>query len=138
MTDTRTAMIANLEAQASKPGDHPVALIGDVLRRRIYSPHSYAQVRNAAVVPIVHSECETLASWFPLVWRRRERSIELVAVRGLLNDERVHPRPARALLPLILRAYPFVFDPSQPIGPDSPRMLDDVIADAPTDVGATI
>jgi hypothetical protein len=45
---------------------------------------------------------------------------------------------ARAPLPLILRAYPFVFDPSQPIGPDTPRMIDNVFADAPTDVGATI
>ncbi len=41
-------------------------------------------------------------------------------------------------LPLILHAYPFVFDPDQPIGPTSEKMLDDVFADAPTDIGATI
>jgi hypothetical protein len=109
-----------------------------VLRRRIYSPQSYAQVRNSALVPIVHSECETLASWFPLVWRRREQDLEFVALRGLLNDERTQAPAARALLPLILRAYPFVYESSRPIGPDTPRMIDDVFADAPTDVGATI
>lgn len=134
MIDSHSTILSN----SSEPGEHPVALVGDVLRRRIYSPQSYAQVRNSAVVPIVHSECEIFASWFPVVWRRREQNVEFVAVRGLLNHEQAQPRPARTLLPLILRAYPFVFDPSQPTGPDTPRMLDDVFADAPTDAGATI
>src|SRR5262252_2966503 len=133
-----STMLSDPKAQASEPGERAVALVGDVLRRRIYSPQSYAQVRNTAIVPIVHSECESLACWFPLIWRRRERNVEFVALRGLLNDDRMQPRPARTLLPLILRSYPFVFDPSQTIGPDTTRMLDDVFADAPTDAGATI
>jgi SapC len=118
--------------------ESPVALQDDVLRRRIYSPQSYAPVRNVAVVPIVHSECVALASWYPLVWQRRQRGPEFVAVRALLNDQRAQPPAARSLLPLILRAYPFVLDPDQTAGPDAGRMLDDVFADAPTDIGATI
>jgi hypothetical protein len=118
--------------------ERPIALEKDVLRRRIYAPLAYAPVRNAAVVPIVHSECLTLASWFPLVWRRRQATIEFVAIRALLNDQRAQPPAARALLPLLLHAYPFVFDPRQPVRADSPKMLDDVFADAPTDVGASI
>src|SRR5437588_8680025 len=108
MTDLRATMISDAETRPSEPGEHPVALAGDVLRRRIYSPQSYAQVRNSAVIPIVHSECETLASWFPLVWRRREQNLEFVALRGLSNDERMQAPAARALVPVILRAYPFV------------------------------
>lgn len=118
--------------------ERPIALEKDVLRRRIYAPLAYAPVRNAAVVPIVHSECLSLASWFPLVWRRRETTIEFVAIRALLNDQRAQPPAARALLPLLLHAYPFVFDPRQPFRSDSPKMLDDVFADAPTDIGASI
>jgi hypothetical protein len=118
--------------------ERPIALEKDVLRRRIYAPLAYAPVRNAAVVPIVHSECLTLASWFPLVWRRHETTIEFVAIRALLNDQRAQPPAARALLPLLLHAYPFVFDPRQPLRSDSPKMLDDVFADAPTDIGASI
>src|SRR5260221_9858478 len=95
----------------------PVVLQGEVLRRRIYSPQSYAPVRNTAVVPIVHSECATLASWFPLVWRRRQGNLAFVAIRALLNEQRAQPPAARGLLPLILRAYPFVLDPNQPPAP---------------------
>lgn len=125
-------------AGASLLRERPVALEKDVLRRRIYAPLAYAPVRNAAVVPIVHSECLTLASWFPLVWQRRQATIEFIAIRALLNDQRAQPPAARALLPLLLHAYPFVFDPRQPVRIDSLKMLDDVFADAPTDIGASI
>jgi hypothetical protein len=118
--------------------ERPIPLQKDALRRRIYAPQAYAAVRNVAVVPIVHSECGELASWFPLVWRRGQERNEFVAVRALLNDQRAQPPAARGLLPLILHAYPFVLDPNQPAGPNTQRMLDDVFADAPTDVGASI
>ena len=118
--------------------ESPVVLQDEVLRRRIYSPQSYALARNTAVIPIVHSECATLVSWFPLVWQRQQGNLEFVAIRALLNEQRAQPPAARGLLPLILRAYPFVLDPSQPTVPDARRMLDDIFADAPTDVGATI
>ena len=85
--------------------ERPIALAGDALRRRIYAPLSYATVRNVAVVPIVHSECPTLASWFPLVWRRRQATVDFVAIRALLNRQRAQPPAARALLPLLLHAY---------------------------------
>jgi hypothetical protein len=119
-------------------GEHPIALEKDVLRRRIYAPQAYAPVRNAAVVPIVHSECMNLAAWFPLVWQRRGAAFEFVCVRALVNAQQAQPAPARALLPLRLHAYPFILDPSEPIDANSRKMLDDVFADAPTDVGASI
>jgi hypothetical protein len=119
-------------------GERPIALEKDVLRRRIYAPQAYAPVRNAAVVPIVHSECMALASWFPIAWRHREGALELVVVRALLDDQHAQPAPARLLLPLRLQAYPFIFDPARPVDATSPQMLDDVFADAPTDAGATI
>jgi hypothetical protein len=119
-------------------GERPIALEKEVLRRRIYAPQAYAPVRDLAVIPIVHSECLALASWFPVVWRRRKAGVELVTVRALLDDQRAQPPAARPLLPLRLQAYPFVFDPARPIDATPPRMLDDVFADAPTDVGATI
>ena len=119
-------------------GERPIALEKDVLRRQIYSPLAYAPVRNTAVVPIVYSECITLASWFPVVWRRRNDTVELVTVRSLLDDQRAQPAVARPLLPLRLHAYPFIFDPARPIDATAPRMLDDVFADAPTDTGASI
>jgi len=119
-------------------GERPIALEKEVLRRRIYAPHAYAPVRDLAVVPIVHSECMTLASWFPVVWRRSKTGVELVTIRALLDDQRAQPPAARRLLPLRLHAYPFVFDPTRPIDAATPRMLDDVFADTPTNVGATI
>jgi len=133
-----TTPVASAETASLLWGEHPIALEKDVLRRRIYAPQSYAPVRHTAVVPVVHSECIMLASWFPLVWRKKRRAMEFVAVRALLNDQRAQPPAARGLLPLVLHAYPFVLDPAQPPGPDCPKVLDDVFADAPTDVGASI
>ncbi len=123
---------------AATLGTHPVALSSEVLRRRIYAPLSYAQVRDAAVVPVVHSECAALAAWFPLVWRRQPSGPQFVAIRALFDDQRAQPPAARVLLPLVLHGYPFVFDPTGPISRDTPKLFDDVFADAPTNVGATI
>jgi SapC len=123
---------------ASQLWERPIALEKDVLSRRIYAPLAYGPVRNTAVVPIVHSECMILASWFPLVWRERQSRIEFVAIRALLDDQRAQPPAARAVLPSVLHAYPFMHDPGQPITVDSQKMLDDVFADAPTDIGASI
>jgi len=110
-----------------------------VLRRRIYAPLAYPPVRNIAVIPIVHSDCPVLSSRFPLVWLRRQNgTFAFVAVRALRDDQRCQPPGARAVLPLILHAYPFMFDPEQPIRSATRRMLDDVFADQPTDVGAAI
>jgi hypothetical protein len=119
-------------------GERPIPLEKDALTRRIYAPLAYPLVRNSAIVPVVHSEAFHLASWFPLVWQRRDGAVEFVAVRSLLNDQRAQPPAARTLLPLILHAYPFVFDPSKRPERDNARMLDDVFADAPTDIGASI
>jgi hypothetical protein len=138
MTAAVLEMNSPAPSTAMSLGKRPITLEGEVLRRRIYSPQSYAAVRNLAVVPVVHSECAIFASWFPVVWRRKSQSVEFVTIRALLDDQRAQPPAARHLLPLILNAYPFVLDPSDPIGPEARKMLDDVFADAPTDVGATI
>lgn len=137
---TAPSLNSNLDERTSATllCECPIPLQDSVLRRRIYSPQSYSSVRNAAVVPIVHSEGAALASWFPLVWQRRQRRAEFVAIRALLDDQRAQPPAGRGLLPLILRAYPFVLDPEEPAGPHTRRMMDDVFADAPTDIGATI
>jgi hypothetical protein len=119
-------------------GERPIALEKDILQRRIYAPAAYAPVRDTAVVPVVHSETHRLAVWFPLVWRGQGSHFTFVAVRSLLNDQRAQPPVARSLLPLVLHAYPFVFDPKMPPAQNSSRFLDDVFADNPTDVGATI
>jgi hypothetical protein len=127
------------EATAMNPFcERPIPLTGDALRRRIYAPLAYASVRNIAVVPVVHSECLAFASWFPLVWRRCKDKLEFVTVRALLDDQRAQSPAARTLLPLLLHAYPFVFSPDLAITPSSEKMLDDVFADEPTDVGASI
>ena len=120
-------------------GQRPVPLERDALRRRIYAPVAYAAVRDQAVVPVVHTEAYQLAAWFPLVWRARGTEHDLVVVRALLDDQRAQPRAAtRALLPRILQAYPFVFEATNPQGIEGGRMLEDVFADQPTDVGASI
>jgi len=119
-------------------GQRPIPLEQDALRRRIYAPVAYATVRDQTVVPVVHTEAYQLAAWFPLVWRARGTAYDLVVVRALLDDQRAQPRAARALLPRILQAYPFVFGPTNASGIEGGRMLEDVFADQPTDVGASI
>lgn len=125
-------------AASSRWGGNPIALSGEVLRRRIYAPQAYAQVRDTAVVPVIHSESAALAAWFPLVWRARSWGQEFVAIRALLDDQNAQPAAARALLPMVLHGYPFLLDPALCPARDAPKRLDDVFADAPTDVGATI
>jgi SapC len=117
-------------------GERPIPLEKDALHRRIFAPSAYDVVRNAAIVPVVPTEAYELSWWFPLAWRKYGSQFILVAVRSLLS-ERAQPVAGRAPLPLILQAYPFIFDPTLPAF-GGPRMLDDVFPDAPTDVGATI
>jgi hypothetical protein len=90
-----------MSAAAPPPlwGQRPIALERDALRRRIYAPVAYAPVRDAAVIPVVHTEAYQLAAWFPLVWRRRATEYDFVAVRALINDQRAQPPVARALFP---------------------------------------
>jgi hypothetical protein len=119
-------------------GEQPIALEKDTLRRRIYAPQAYSVVRDRAVVPIIHREAYRLSAWFPLVWRSRGTEYDFVAVRSLVNNQGSQPAAAQGTLPLILHAYPFVFDPASPAGPGNLKLIDDVFADKPTDVGASI
>lgn len=121
--------------------ENPVRLTGDVTARRIFSPLAYALVRHANVVPVVLPEAWSLAAWFPVVWHRTGQTYDLVAVRSLMPAGRGYlPAVERlpGLLPLILQAYPFLPDPSLYPAAGAARLIDDVIADAPTDIGAPI
>ncbi|NJL07409.1 MAG: SapC family protein [Methylacidiphilales bacterium] len=119
-------------------GENPVLLESEVLSRRIFAPRAYRLVRELPIVPIVVSEAQKIAMWFPIAWRMGENGPELVAMRSLLADQRGQPPRARDLLPLLLSAYPFVLDPAAPPRAGAHKMLDNVFADEPTDIGATI
>ncbi|RAI44997.1 SapC family protein [Rhodoplanes roseus] len=119
------------------PAEHPTIIEGDALTRRIFAPAAYRLARDTAVVPIVAGEAFRLASCFPVVWRRRESRTELVAVRALLDDVEAQTPAFRAAYPLALQAYPFLLASST--GSDGvTRLLDHAVADAPTDVGASV
>ena len=123
--------------------ERPVPIVGDVTVRRIFAQVAYQQVRHAQVVPVVHAEVSRLVPWFPIVWRSRGDEMDLVAVRSLLDRGRgYHPftQAEVGTYPLLLQAYPFLLDPAGEVSADSvPRtMLDDVVADAPTNVGAPV
>lgn len=122
-------------------GERPIPLEGAVASRRIFSPLAYAYARNLNIVPVAHVEALRLASWFPIVWRRHNSETTLVALRSFLPRIDMQPSGARnnlAALPLLVQAYPIVLDPSAPPHSESSRKLDDVAADTPTDIGASI
>ena len=86
-------------------------------------------------------EAWVLAAWFPIVWQRRQNCHQLVAVRSLFADGHGYlPAIERSpgLLPLLLQAYPFLPDPTVAPDASAARWIDDVIADAPSDIGAPI
>ncbi|QTL05813.1 SapC family protein [Aquabacter sp. L1I39] len=116
----------------------PLPLSGQMGRRRIFSPHSYPAGRNRQIIPVVHMEALDLAAWFPVVWTRHRGTLDLVVLRSLLADGAGHPHGSPQIpssLPLLIKAYPLVVDPTQSGGD---LRVDDVIADEPTDVGATL
>ena len=119
-----------------KFAERPIVLEGEALARRIYAPVAYRVVRDTAVVPIVMGEAFRLASFFPVVWRRREGDFELVVVRGLMDENAAQPAGFRGIHPLVLQAYPFVL--GRQSDEPGPRLIDDAIADAPTDIGAPV
>ena len=100
---------------------------------RIYAQGAYAVVRTLDVVPIVYFEALALAAAFPLVWRREGDAFELVTLRTF---GRAPPAFAEAILPLILRAFPFrnVEDGRPEFSP----CLDGTPPDQPTDIGSPI
>jgi hypothetical protein len=106
---------------------------------RIYSPASYAVVRQCQIVPIVHIEALSLAAWFPVCWRVGVTRPTLVALRTLRADGSGQPPgspEAMSSLPLALRAYPFAV--TSPDGNTDARYIEDTSADRPTDIGAAI
>ncbi len=121
--------------------DQPIPLAGDVLKQRIFSPLAYAVVRNANLVPIAAVEAPRFAGHYPIAWRKRDQSYELVVVRSLLTDGRGHApgtQTTLAFIPVLARSYPFLYDPAR--GPEAgrPKFVDTAIADQPGDIGAPI
>ncbi|MGQ4274886.1 SapC family protein [Terrihabitans sp. B22-R8] len=118
-----------------------IPLSEDVSTRRIFSPFAYRLVRELNIVPIAHTEVARLAAWFPVAWRRQGDDTQLVAIRSLLPTFNAIPPAVRLSLehlPLLLQAYPFGLDPEQGVRRDTPKMLCDVFADYPENVGAPI
>lgn len=119
----------------------PRPLSGEMMASRIYSPFAYELVRHTRIVPVVACESERLGVAFPVVWRRTETGPELVVLRSLLEDGRGFPGGTAGnlgLLPLVLQAYPFLPLQGADEGAEKRRMIDDVVADRPSDTGATI
>lgn len=104
---------------------------------RIYAAPSYRTVRSLCDAPICLAESQVLARWYPLCWRRWEDGLALVALRSLLPDGDGHFPQNRAPLPLSLQSYPFVIPDLQSIERKQ-LVVDRVIADRPTDIGAPI
>jgi hypothetical protein len=108
---------------------------------RIFAPASYRAVREAQTCPVVHTEALNLAAFYPICWTTGGTRLTLVALRSLMPDGRGHRRELARIpsaLPLSLQAYPFVA--SAPVGQEeeSPILIDNVIADEPTDIGSPI
>lgn len=109
--------------------------------RRIYSPVSYALVRERQIVPIVHIEAMALAAWFPICWQSSSSRFELVALRSLRADGSGQPPGSpenMSSLPLMLRAYPFAVATPQEDIANGAGYFEDATADRPTDIGAAI
>jgi len=112
----------------------PIALTERTVTRRIFSPLAYEVVRAAWYCPIVASEAMKQAAHCPVVWKKMNGGLALVAIRAF------HHLPAAylansagyAALPLLCQAYPFLWLP------DGQKGLDDVNADRPTDLGSPI
>jgi SapC len=114
----------------------PTPAHGDM---RIFAPIAYPAVRRAQMVPIVHLEAIALAAWFPICWFAGGQRPTLVVLRTLHADGSRQPAGspnASASLPLMLKAYPFVAGQVDPSVHGSWLLIDDVVADQPTDVGA--
>lgn len=108
---------------------------------RIQAPTAYAVVRQTQMVRIVHIEAFALASWFPICWRDDEARPVLVVLRTLFPDgsHQPHGSPETpASQPLALRAYPFVVGAKTRDANGGTILIDDVVADRQTDVGAPI
>jgi SapC len=122
--------------------ERPTPLAGDVLKQRIFSPTAYAGVRSASIVAIAAIEAPRYAAHFPIAWRRQNDSFELVVLRSLLPDGRGHAagtQKALGFLPILLRAYPFLYDPALlPPAAGHAKFVDTAVADEPGDIGAPI
>jgi hypothetical protein len=108
---------------------------------RIFAPESYRAVREAQTCPVVHTEALNLAAFYPICWIAGGARPTLVALRSLMPDGHGHLRELARIpsaLPLSLQAYPFIADTPVEHGGESPILIDNVIADEPTDIGSPI
>jgi SapC len=121
--------------------ERPIPLAGDILKQRIFSPLAYASVTRSNIVAICHAEVPKYAPHFPVAWHKSAGGYELSIVRSLMADGRGHPRGSQTnlpFLPILCRAYPFMYAPSGTSTPTAARYIDGAIATEPGDIGAPI
>jgi SapC len=119
----------------------PSPITPEILASRIFSPFAYRLIRHAAVVPITLDEAPRLCEWFAICWRGEAPHVQLVVVRGLLQDGLGMPQAALLslhALPGLCLAYPFMFEPDREPSGGHAYWLDRELADQPTDAGAPI
>lgn len=120
--------------------EQPAAMTADWGHHRIYAPAAYRRVLAQALVPIVHSEAIDLAHTFPTCWESTADGPVLSVLRSLAPDGSAIPggtRAALASLPLAFQAYPVVV-PSSEDAMQRRVVVDRVIAEQPTDIGAPL
>jgi hypothetical protein len=116
--------------------EKPTVLTAEWGHQRIYAPHAYARIREATDAPIVLGEAAQLAQFYPICWRMEGESPILSVLRSLLPGGRGH-YGGTPPLPLSLQAYPFIIPDARAIEQQQ-LLVDDSIADQPTDIGAPI
>jgi hypothetical protein len=131
----------NLMTSGASLYENPVSPSAVHSGTRIFAPPSYRAVREAQTCPVVHTEALNLAAFYPICWIGGGPRPTLVALRSLMPGGRGHLRELAHIpsaLPLSLQAYPFVAE--APVGHEgeSPILIDNVIADEPTDIGSPI
>lgn len=116
--------------------EKPTALTPSWGHQRIYSPYAYASIRHGTVAPIILAEAMALAQYYPVCWRLEGDFPVLSVLRSLLPNGLGHYGP-RIPLPLGAQVYPFVV-PDAEAFVQQRLLVDDVIADQPTDIGAPL
>jgi hypothetical protein len=120
--------------------EQPTALTADWGHHRIFAPLAYRRLTNLVLVPIVHTEAIDLARFFPSCWDMTPAGPVLSVLRALTRDASGIPAAARkaaASLPAALQAYPIVV-PSTPDAMAGRILVDKVIAEDPSDIGAPL
>jgi hypothetical protein len=115
----------------------PTVLTTDWAHERIYAAFSYEHIRDLCVVPIVASEALALAQHVPICWQMIDGTAVLSALISLRQGDILHSAMSHHQLPLCLQSYPLVVPSPEEISRQK-VVIDRIIADKPTDLGAPI